>query len=125
MSSNLSPPQGDLSHLHDLILQLQEVVDNLVLLDGQGVQVDLLHALDLAGLDETAELGDGLPLLLLRLAAATSTATASSTTAVSASGAETTASGAAGGSASSTISHGDDCAFVLRVCEGVAVISAS
>lgn len=48
--------------LHDLILELrQEEVDNLVLLDGQRVQVDLLHAGDLAGLDETAELGDGLP----------------------------------------------------------------
>lgn len=29
------------------------------------MEVDLLHALDLAGLDETAQLGDGLPLLLV------------------------------------------------------------
>ena len=49
--------------LHDLILELgQEEVDNLVLLDGQGEEVDLLHGLDLAILDETAELGDGDPL---------------------------------------------------------------
>jgi hypothetical protein len=33
----------------------------------QRVEVDLLHGSDLAGLDETAELGDGLPLLLLLL----------------------------------------------------------
>ena len=82
-----------LSYLHDLILQLgQEVVHNLVLLDGQRVKVDLLHAVDLAGLDETTELGDGLPLLLLALAAAATTA------ALTASGAETTAS-------STTVSH--------------------
>lgn len=70
----------DLSYLHNLILQLgEEEVHNLELLDGQRVQVDLLHAGDLAGLDETAELGDGLPLLLLLLS--TTTATATTTTA--------------------------------------------
>ena len=37
--------------LHHLVLELgQELVHNLVLLDGQRVQVDLLHAVDLAGL---------------------------------------------------------------------------
>ena len=77
------------SYLHDLILQLgQEEVHDLELLDGQGVQVDLLHAGDLAGLDETAELGDGLPLLLLLLstttAATATTATATVTTTVAA-----------------------------------------
>jgi hypothetical protein len=47
------------SHLHDLILELgQEVVDDLVLLDGQRVKVDLLHAVDLAGLDAA---GDSYP----------------------------------------------------------------
>ena len=70
--------------LHDLILELgEEEVDNLVLLDGERVEVavkllvaascdlgescdvHLLHALDLAGLYETTELGDGLPFLLL------------------------------------------------------------
>jgi len=89
------------SHLHDLVLELgQEVVDDLELLDGQGVQVDLLHAVDLAGLDQTAELGDGLPLLLLGLAAATATTTATATTAVTTSGSETAAT-------SSTVSHVD------------------
>jgi hypothetical protein len=71
------------AHLHNLILELgQEEVDDLVLLDGERVEVDLLHALDLASLDETAQLGDWLPLLLVALAAAptsTSTATAATT----------------------------------------------
>lgn len=63
------------SYLHDLVLELgQEEVDDLVLLDGKRVQVDLLHALDLASLHQTAQLGDGLPLFLLALAAATTTA---------------------------------------------------
>ena len=71
-------------YLHDLILELgQEEVHNLVLLDGQAVKVDLLHAGDLASLDETAELGDGLPFLLLVLGAATAT-TSTSTAAVTA-----------------------------------------
>ena len=65
-------------YLHNLILELgQEEVHNLVLLDGQTVKVDLFHAGDLAGLDETAELGDGLPFLLLALGAATTTASTS------------------------------------------------
>lgn len=70
--------------LHDLVLELgKEEVDDLVLLDGERVEVaaccqpkfftssvvlvnvHLLHALDLASLHETAELGDGLPFLLL------------------------------------------------------------
>jgi hypothetical protein len=67
-------------HLHDLILQLrEELVDNLELLDGQRVQVDLLHAVDLASLDETSQLGDGLPFLLLALAATATTATTTAT----------------------------------------------
>lgn len=87
--------------LHDLVLELgQEKVDDLELLDGQRVQVDLLHAGDLAGLDETAELGDGLPLLLLlagTATATTSTATATVTTAVAA---RTESSTSTGGSVS-------------------------
>lgn len=68
-------------YLHDLILELgEEEVHNLVLLDGQRVEVDLLHAGDLAGLDETTELGDGLPFLLLLLAAATTTTTTATAT---------------------------------------------
>jgi hypothetical protein len=57
--------------LHNLILQLgQEEVDDLVLFDWERVKVDLLHRLDLSGLDETTELGDWLPLLLLVLVCA-------------------------------------------------------
>lgn len=69
--------------LHNLILELrQESVDDLVLLDREGVEVDLLHGLYLASLDETAQLGDRLPLLLFALAgtAASATASASSVT---------------------------------------------
>lgn len=90
------------AHLHNLILELgQEEVDDLVLLDGQRVQVDLLHALDLASLHQTAKLGDGLPLLLLALAATTATATSTSTATVTttATVAETTATG------TTTVSH--------------------
>ena len=85
------PPRSLRVYLHNLILQLrQEEVDDLVLLDRQRVQVDLLHTLDLAGLDETSELGDGLPFLLVALGTA-ATATASSTSssaAIASSGAE-------------------------------------
>ena len=105
-----------LPYLHDLVLEVsQEVVHNLVLLDGQRVQVDLLHAVDLAGLDQAAQLGDGLPLLLLALPAAASSATATSstavtrTTAVTTSGLETAAAGSSGTSTTrsgaATISH--------------------
>jgi hypothetical protein len=54
------------SYLHNLILEFwQEEVHNLILLDGKGVQVDLLHALYLALLDETTKLRNGLPFFLL------------------------------------------------------------
>jgi hypothetical protein len=72
---------GGRSYLHDLVLELgKEVVDNLVLLDGEGVQVDLLHALDLAALHETAELGDGHPFLVAVLGTTTSATSASTAT---------------------------------------------
>lgn len=117
-------------YLHDLILELgQESVDNLVLLDGQRVQVDLLHAVDLASLDQTAQLGDGLPLLLLALAATTSsaTATATTTTTISASGCESTA------ATSASVSHGvvwlivgvrrgGGGSVVVEVCRGEVVV---
>jgi hypothetical protein len=42
-------------NLHNLILELgQENVDDLVLFDGEGEEVDLLDGLDLAVLDESA-----------------------------------------------------------------------
>jgi hypothetical protein len=59
------PQKNSYPYLHNLILELgQEEVHDLVLLNGQRVEVDLLHAGDLASLDETAELGHGLPSLV-------------------------------------------------------------
>lgn len=47
---------------HDFVLQRgQELVDDLELLDGQGEEVDFLHGLDLAVVDQSTELGDGNP----------------------------------------------------------------
>ena len=102
------------SHLHDLVLELgEEKVDNLVLLDGKRVEVDLLHALYLASLDQTAELGNWLPFLLVALCTTTSwssasTSTATVTTAVT-TGSETTARTCAGCTSSTTISHVQFC----------------
>lgn len=71
--------------LHNLVLELgEEEVDDLVLLDGEREEVDLLDRLDLAVLDESADGGNGNPLLLLAVTATTTTgATAASSTAVS------------------------------------------
>ena len=97
------------THLHNLILKSgQEEINNLELLDGQRVQVNLLHALDLAGLDETTELGDGLPLLLLVLGSATTATTATATTSTVTAAVTSTLSAARGETTSascSTISH--------------------
>ena len=69
--------------LHDLVLQLsaKEVIDDLVLLDRHGKEVDLLKVLDLAALDEATELGARVPRLLALLVAtaATGAATAAAT----------------------------------------------
>ena len=75
------------------------------------MEVDLLHALDLAGLHQTTELGDGLPLLLVVLAAAPASTTTPTTasaaiTATVATGSEAAATGSTG----SSISHICDCA---------------
>jgi len=68
--------------LHNLILQLrQEEIHNLVLLDGQRMQIDLLHGLDLPLLHQPTQLGDRLPLLLLVLVRAPTRPTASAATA--------------------------------------------
>merc|ERR1719219_1240596 len=87
-------------NLQHLVLQRgsQEVVDDLELFDGQGEEVDLLQALDLAILYQTSKLGDRDPLLVL-LAAAASTATSMATTAAS----TITASAAPASSETSTI----------------------
>merc|ERR1719440_1665307 len=63
--------------LHHLVLELlaKEKVKDLVLLDGDGEQEDLLELLNLAILDETSELGDGHPLLLVGALLATLLAT--------------------------------------------------
>lgn len=103
-----------MSYLHNLILQLgQEEVNNLVLLDGQRVQVDLLHAGDLAGLDETTELGDGLPLLLLLLAATTATTTAATATVTTTVAARTETTTSTGSSVSHFVCIGGDGGVVL------------
>lgn len=69
-------------YLHDLVLEFgKEVVDDLVLLDGERVKVDLLHALDLAALHETAQLGDRHPFLVAVLGTTTSATSASTATA--------------------------------------------
>ncbi len=55
----------DREDLHDLFLKVgEELIDNFGLLDGEGVEEDLLDGGDLSLLDETAELGDGGPLSL-------------------------------------------------------------
>jgi len=68
--------------LQNLILEggTKEVIDDLELFDGQREEVDLLKRLDLSVLDQTAELGDGHPLLIF-LATATSTSASTATTA--------------------------------------------
>jgi hypothetical protein len=99
------------AYLHNLILELgQEEVHNLVLLDGQRVQVDLLHRLDLSILDETAELGNWLPLLLLVLVGTTARSTTSASTASVTSVSSTVAArskstAASSSSASGCVSH--------------------
>merc|ERR1740129_2266774 len=79
----LSSP-GLLLHGHDLqhlVLQggADEHVDDLELLDGHGEEIDLLEGLDLAVLDEAAQLGDRDPLLLLLASSSASTASAATT----------------------------------------------
>merc|ERR1719168_404958 len=68
--------------LQNLILEggTKEVINDLELFDGQREEVDLLKKLDLSVLDQTAELGDGHPLLIF-LATATSTSASTATTA--------------------------------------------
>jgi hypothetical protein len=60
------------------------VVDNLGLLDWEGVQEDLLDGVDLACLDKSAKLSAGNPLLVVIPTAPTSTAAAITTTSAAA-----------------------------------------
>mmetsp|Transcript_21942 Transcript_21942/g.34083 ORF Transcript_21942/g.34083 Transcript_21942/m.34083 type:complete len:340 (-) Transcript_21942:40-1059(-) len=92
---------------HDLIGELglgvgDESVNDGGLLDGDGVGVDLLKGLDLAGLDESSELGKGSPLVL---SAESSSSTSGATTAATSS---TTSSSEA---SSSSLSFHFDCVF--------------
>ena len=77
--------------LQDLVLEggANEVIDDLELLDWEGEGVDLLEGGDLSLLDETAELGDWLPLLGFGLAATTALSATSTTTSAAASTATT------------------------------------
>jgi len=71
----------DGADLQDFVLQVvlgHEVVDDLVLLDGEAHEVDLLE-LDVTVLDETAQLGNRGPLLLLDVAGAGALAAAATT----------------------------------------------
>lgn len=87
--------------LHHLILEgrAEEELDNLVLLHGERVKVDLLDRLNLALLDQATELGAGHPLLVIIALGSTTAptataaiATASTTTAaIAKSAAEATA----------------------------------
>merc|ERR1719219_2911473 len=74
----------DRHDLENLVLQSRpdEHVNDLVLFDGERVEVDFLQALDLSILHQTAQLGDRHPVLLLL--ASTSTASSAATAAASA-----------------------------------------
>ena len=86
------------------------------------MQVDLLHALDLAGLDETAELGHGLPLLLVALGTAASAATATASTATSVPAATVSARAeSTSATAGSCVCHGRCCHVYMAMCERVSV----
>mmetsp|Transcript_22659 Transcript_22659/g.47297 ORF Transcript_22659/g.47297 Transcript_22659/m.47297 type:complete len:313 (-) Transcript_22659:56-994(-) len=73
--------------LHDLVLKLvlQEVVDDLGLLHGDGEEEDLLDGADLALLYETSEFGDRSPDVLVTVSASSATAASSAASTVSAS----------------------------------------
>merc|ERR1719225_1064100 len=75
----------DRDDLHDVVLELvlgvDELVDDASLLDGDRVRVDLLQTVDVLGLDETAELGLGVPFVLGGSATAAATATEASASA--------------------------------------------
>ncbi len=80
---------GLLLNRHDLeylILERRpdEVIDDFVLLDGQREEVDLLQGLDLAVLDEAAQLSHRDPLLLLFAVPAAASAAAATTAPASA-----------------------------------------
>jgi len=79
--------------LEDLVLEgsLQEEVNNLRLLDGERVQVDMLKRLDLLVSYKTTKLGDGDPGLVLIVTSTSTAATASTTSTTVATVTSTTA----------------------------------
>jgi len=82
----------DRDDLHDFVrkgLLLEEFIDDLGLLDGDGVGVNFLEGLDLASLDESAKLGLGNPFILGRTTTAWAIATATATTAATSASSET------------------------------------
>lgn len=83
--------------LHDLVLELvlEEVVDDLRLLDGDGEEEDLLNAADLPLLHQTAELGDGDPDVLVPAGPASAAPSTASTAAAASSSAAAEASSSA------------------------------
>merc|ERR1719492_619277 len=83
LESSSLPSSGLLLDRHDLqnlVLQSRanEHVNDLVLFDGERVEVDLLEALDLSILHQTAQLGDRHPVLLLLPSASPSSSAATS-----------------------------------------------
>lgn len=88
--------------LHHLVLELraEKGFDDLVLLDGEGVEVDLLQASDLSLFHQAAELRHGDPLLLLLAASATAPTAATTTAPVAATSTAETAAESASISAS-------------------------
>lgn len=82
--------------LHDLVLKGgEEVVDDLVLLDGEREKVDLLDGANLTLAHETAKLGHGDPFLVVVLASTSATTTATAATTVSTASTSETAASAA------------------------------
>jgi len=82
--------------LHDLVLELvlEEVINDFGLLDGNGKQENLFNGSNLSLLDETSELGDGDPdvLVAASTASASSASAASTSSSSSASAAESSSS---------------------------------
>jgi len=89
----------DWLNLHNLLLQglLKEVVNDIVLLDGDSPSEDFFNVLNLAGLNQSSELGKGLPFSLLTSSTEGllgTTVGSSTTTATTASSSETSSSSA-------------------------------
>ena len=88
---------------HNLIFEARaELIDDLVVLDWEGIEVGLLQRLNLVGFDETSELRDRDPFLLLLLATGLAPSTASP---ISPGTSSVKASVEATASSSTTLSH--------------------